>query len=146
MSSRRRRGSSQRDRHGGSSASSSAANPSSSSSSSFSTSTVTRKRSSSNGEDQPVVVYRTSLHNTISDVLSSRPGWQETDSDTDWDFNWADVGWIRENFDHTHMDEHQRVNHFRNHYELTRKDLLVKNLKRMKRQLERTDTHSEAQR
>ena len=28
---------------------------------------------------------------------------------------------------------HQRVNHFRNHYELTRKDLLVKNLKRTKK-------------
>jgi tubulin polyglutamylase TTLL9 len=31
----------------------------------------------------------------------------------------------------------QRINHFPNHYELTRKDLLVKNLKRMRRQLER---------
>lgn len=93
---------------------------------------------------QPVVIFRTSLHNTIFDVLRNRPGWEETDSDTDWDFNWADVGWIREFFDHTHLEEHQRVNHFRNHYELTRKDLLVKNLKRMKRQLERTDTHAEA--
>jgi hypothetical protein len=27
------------------------------------------------------------------------------------------------------------VNHFRNHYELTRKDLMVKNLKRMKKQV-----------
>ena len=60
------------------------------------------------------------------------------------DINWADVGWIRDYFDHVHMDDHQRVNHFRNHYELTRKDLMVKNLKRMKRQLERTDTHAEA--
>ena len=38
----------------------------------------------------------------------------------------------------------QRVNHFRNHYELTRKDLMVKNLKRMKRQLERDDRGAEA--
>ena len=93
---------------------------------------------------QPVVIYRTSLHNTIFDVFRSRSGWEETDSDTDWDINWADVGWIRDYFDHVHMDDHQRVNHFRNHYELTRKDLMVKNLKRMKRQLERTDTHAEA--
>ena len=99
---------------------------------------------SSTDEDQPVVVFRASLHNTIFDVMRNRPGWQETDSDTDWDFNWADVGWVREYFDHTHLEEHQRINHFRNHYELTRKDLLVKNLKRMKRQLERTDTHAEA--
>ena len=95
-------------------------------------------------DDQPTVIFRASLHNTIFDVMRNRPGWQETDSDTDWDFNWADVGWVREYFDHTHLEEHQRINHFRNHYELTRKDLLVKNLKRMKRQLERTDTHAEA--
>lgn len=30
-----------------------------------------------------------------------------------------------------YMQENQRINHFRNHYELTRKDLLVKNVKRM---------------
>jgi hypothetical protein len=40
-------------------------------------------------------------------------------------------------FDHIHLNERQRVNHFRNYYELCRKDLLIKNLKRMKRQLER---------
>ena len=91
-------------------------------------------------------MFRTSLHNTIYDVLSARHGWEETDSDTDWDFNWADVGWIRDYFDHMHFDDHQRVNHFRNHYELTRKDLLMKNVKRMKRQLERTETHAEASR
>ena len=103
-----------------------------------------QKQQDSDSDDQPTVVFRASLHNTIFDVMRNRPGWQETDSDTDWDFNWADVGWVREYFDHTHLEEHQRINHFRNHYELTRKDLLVKNLKRMKRQLERTDTHAEA--
>ena len=38
----------------------------------------------------------------------------------------------------------QRVNHFKNHYELTRKDNLVKNIKRMKKQLERADAMEEA--
>jgi tubulin polyglutamylase TTLL9 len=38
----------------------------------------------------------------------------------------------------------QRINHFRNHYELTRKDLLIKNLKRAKKQLEREDKPAEA--
>ena len=80
------------------------------------------------------MLYRTGFRNTIYDVLKSKHGWKQTDSDTDWDFNWADVGWIRENYDHIHMDDHQRVNHFRNHYELTRKDLLVKNVNRMKKQ------------
>ena len=36
------------------------------------------------------------------------------------------------------------MNHFRNHLELTRKDLLVKNMKRMKKQLERADALDEA--
>ena len=40
-------------------------------------------------------------------------------------------------YDQVHLDVHQRLNHFRNHYELTRKDLLAKNLKRVKRQQDR---------
>lgn len=39
-------------------------------------------------------------------------------SDGEWDFNWCDVGWLRENFDHSYMEEHVRINHFRNHYEV----------------------------
>ncbi|OUM69028.1 hypothetical protein PIROE2DRAFT_3082 [Piromyces sp. E2] len=51
--------------------------------------------------------------------------------DTEWDVYWADIHWIHENFDHVYLHDHQKINHFRNHYELTRKDLLVKNVKRM---------------
>jgi len=36
------------------------------------------------------------------------------------------------------------VNHFRNHYELTRKDLMVKNLKRHKKQLEKEGKYDDA--
>ncbi|XP_041859497.1 probable tubulin polyglutamylase TTLL9 isoform X3 [Melanotaenia boesemani] len=57
--------------------------------------------------------------------------------DGEWDFYWCDVGWLREYFDHTYMGEHVRINHFRNHYELTRKNLMVKNLKRYQKNLER---------
>lgn len=42
------------------------------------------------------------------------------------------------------MDDDQRLNHFPNHYELTRKDLMVKNLKRMRKQLERNYCEKEA--
>ncbi|KAM9120999.1 putative tubulin polyglutamylase TTLL9 isoform 1-T1 [Pangshura tecta] len=55
----------------------------------------------------------------------------------EWDFYWCDVSWLRENFDHTYMDEHVRICHFRNHYELTRKNYIVKNLKRFRKQIER---------
>lgn len=41
-------------------------------------------------------------------------------SEGEWDFYWCDVSWLRENFDHTYMDEHVRICHFRNHYEVSR--------------------------
>jgi len=63
--------------------------------------------------------------------------WKETDSELDWDFYWADRDWIREVFDYVHLAPNQRVNHFRNHYEVTRKDHMVKNLKRYKKQLQK---------
>ncbi|KAF8063863.1 Ttll9 [Scenedesmus sp. PABB004] len=108
------------------------------------------------------IVWRSSLKNTVYDVLRARPGWQETEHETAWDFFWADKGcgrappagarrsgarrrrppllprsWIHHELDKTHLADWQRINHFPNHYELTRKDLLIKNLKRTKRQLER---------
>ncbi|ORC92625.1 putative tubulin tyrosine ligase protein [Trypanosoma theileri] len=87
--------------------------------------------------------FRTFLRNTVLDVMRSR-GWLETDSDLGWDFFWADVGWIREVYDHVRLDDTQRINHFRNHFELTRKDLMVKNLKRMRKTLEREGRVEEA--
>ncbi|XP_054624707.1 probable tubulin polyglutamylase TTLL9 isoform X2 [Dunckerocampus dactyliophorus] len=88
-------------------------------------------------EGRCVVYYKCGLLGTIHDVLKQRPGWVEVKDDGEWDFQWCEVGWLRENFDHSYMEEHARINHFRNHYELTRKDFLLKNLKRYKRTLER---------
>jgi hypothetical protein len=45
--------------------------------------------------------------------------------------------WIHHELDRIHLNDWQRINHYPNHYELTRKDLLIKNLKRTKKQLER---------
>ncbi|EOD08105.1 tubulin tyrosine ligase, partial [Emiliania huxleyi CCMP1516] len=94
---------------------------------------------------QGTVRFRTTFRNTIYDVFRAR-GWRETESDTDWDVAWVDVGWIRDNMDAMHFDEHQRINHFRNHYELTRKDAMNRNLRRMQRQLMREERHDEAAR
>uniref|UniRef100_A0A3B3Z9U8 Tubulin--tyrosine ligase-like protein 9 n=1 Tax=Periophthalmus magnuspinnatus TaxID=409849 RepID=A0A3B3Z9U8_9GOBI len=50
----------------------------------------------------------------------------------------------------THVDlstdqtEHVRINHFRNHYELTRKNLMVKNLKRYRKSIEKEEGRVEA--
>nr|XP_055122276.1 probable tubulin polyglutamylase TTLL9 isoform X2 [Symphalangus syndactylus] len=76
-------------------------------------------------EQRASIRFKTTLMNTLMDVLRHRPGWVEVKD------------WLRENFDHTYMDEHVRISHFRNHYELTRKNYMVKNLKRFRKQLER---------
>lgn len=62
----------------------------------------------------------------------------------DWDIFWANKEWIRSIYDKIHLESHQRVNHFRNFYELTRKDLLVKNLKRAKRSLAKKGREDES--
>mmetsp|Transcript_97887 Transcript_97887/g.218436 ORF Transcript_97887/g.218436 Transcript_97887/m.218436 type:complete len:523 (-) Transcript_97887:110-1678(-) len=85
-----------------------------------------------------------SEYNTIYDVLKSR-GWKDTDADTDWHIFWTDKDWIHQTYDKIHLDPHQHVNHFLNHYELTRKDLLVKNMKRMRRACEKEGNLDEAQ-
>mmetsp|Transcript_95831 Transcript_95831/g.293072 ORF Transcript_95831/g.293072 Transcript_95831/m.293072 type:complete len:446 (-) Transcript_95831:9-1346(-) len=91
------------------------------------------------------VTFRCSFHNTIYDVLKSR-GYKETDAELDWDVFWCDKEWIHEVFDHIHLQPHQKVNHFRNHYELTRKDLMVKNIKRAQRQAQRDGLVEDARR
>ena len=93
--------------------------------------------------DNKCIRYRCAFNNTVSDVLKQRSGWVEAKEGEDWDFYWCDVGWLRENFDHTYLEEHVKICHFRNHFELTRKNLMVKNLKRLKKQLER-ESKSEA--
>ena len=85
--------------------------------------------------DRPVR-YKTFLHNTIGDVMKAK-GWVEVKDDSDWDFYWCDISWMREHFDHVYLEEHQKICHFRNHYELSRKNLMAKNLKRLKKHLEK---------
>ncbi|XP_045385435.1 probable tubulin polyglutamylase TTLL9 [Lemur catta] len=95
-------------------------------------------------EQRASIRFKTTLMNTLMDVLRHRPGWVEVKDEGEWDFYWCDVSWLRENFDHTYMDEHVRISHFRNHYELTRKNYMVKNLKRFRKQLEREAGKQEA--
>ena len=73
-----------------------------------------------------------------------RRGWRKVleDEDEYWNLYWASKG--------THLSsimmrlgEDQLVNHFPNHYELTRKDLMVKNIKKYRKELERAGRASE---
>eukprot|EP00794_Sanderia_malayensis_P018747 gene18747-20636_t len=94
--------------------------------------------------DGRAIKYRCGFQNTIYDVLNSRSGWVEATSETDWDFIWTDRSGVTEIFDNTYLEEHVKINHFRNHYELTRKNLMAKNLKRLKKQIEREQGKLEA--
>ena len=90
-----------------------------------------------------VIKFGTTMHNCLAfNVLKSRQ-WQETTVD-DWDIFYADTGWIHENLPYSgfasgglRLNEWQKVNHFPNHVELTRKDLMVKNVKRYRKELQR---------
>ena len=86
---------------------------------------------------RPVRFGTTVRHSIPYKVLCAR-GWREVDDDS-WDFFYADVGWIHENVPYAssrkeqggpRLGEHQKVKHFPNHVELTRKDLMAKNVKR----------------
>ncbi|CAD8194182.1 unnamed protein product [Paramecium pentaurelia] len=88
------------------------------------------------------IKYKTSFRNCILEAFKRR-NWKETDGD-DWDIMWAEKEWIHEVMDHIHLQQHQKINHFRNHYELTRKDLMIKNLKKQKRMLEKEGKIDEA--
>ncbi|KAG7384047.1 hypothetical protein PHYPSEUDO_003017 [Phytophthora pseudosyringae] len=82
-----------------------------------------------------VMRFKTTFRNTIYDTLLRR-GWKET-TENDWDFYWADREYIYDLLDTAHLENSQRVNHYRNGRELCRKDLLIKNLKRAKRQMDK---------
>jgi tubulin polyglutamylase TTLL9 len=92
--------------------------------------------------------FATTVPNTIPHfVMKARKNWREIPVVFDefgnafairqnWDFFYADVGWIHQNLPYaksSRLKSEQRVNHFANHSELTRKDLLAKNLQRASR-------------
>ena len=63
----------------------------------------------------------------------------QSDQD-DWNIYWASVYSTKQVFSsdsHVRLGDHQLINHFPNHYEITRKDLMVKNMKRYRKELQR---------
>mmetsp|Transcript_8330 Transcript_8330/g.8494 ORF Transcript_8330/g.8494 Transcript_8330/m.8494 type:complete len:425 (-) Transcript_8330:208-1482(-) len=102
-----------------------------------------RKRQHKQVKTRTTVKYYCTFTNTIYDVLSSR-GWKQVESESEWDFVWADREWVYSAFDKMHLETWQRLNHYRNGRELCRKDLIAKNLKRMRRQLEKDGRSDEA--
>ena len=64
--------------------------------------------------------------------------WEEIEDDDNWNFFWASVTTVRQIFSgksYVKLTDYQILNHFPNFYELTRKDLMAKNIKKYKKQL-----------
>ena len=89
-----------------------------------------------NTPEEKTIRFRTNFSNTILDVMLAR-GWQKVGENDAYDFHWCEVGWLKDYFDNSFLPENVKICHFRNYYELTRKNLMVKNLKKMKKQFEK---------
>ena len=67
-------------------------------------------------------------------------GWIRCVGDDDWNVYWANVWTVKQIFNPEtghRLGETQLLNHFPNHFELTRKDLMVKNIKRYRKDMEK---------
>lgn len=63
-------------------------------------------------------------------------GYRQTEGD-DWDIFWSEKDNIQDLYEGRRLLPQQKLNHFKNYFELCRKDLLVRNLKKHKKGLER---------
>ena len=69
-----------------------------------------------------------------------RKNWSRAHADDEWNIYWASPRSTKMLFHHDNpirLSDFQVVNHFPNHFELTRKDLMVKNIKRYKKELDK---------
>ncbi|XP_071447577.1 polyglutamylase complex subunit TTLL1-like [Hetaerina americana] len=86
------------------------------------------------------VVFCSDLDKSVLVSNFEKRGWLQVGPEEDWNFYWAGTQTCRNLFSVDsgyRMHDHQTINHFPNHYELTRKDLLVKNIKRYRKELEK---------
>ena len=68
-----------------------------------------------------------------------RRGWSRVPEEGEWNVYWASPYTVKQIFSPDNgyrLNDNQLINHFPNSYELTRKDLMVKNLKRYRKELE----------
>ena len=89
----------------------------------------------------PKPKYKTNFTNCIQEALNARH-YTHTDND-DWDLVWREKEFIPDIYA-AKLTPTQKVNHFKNWQELCRKDQLIRNLKKHKKQLERDGKTSEA--
>jgi len=86
------------------------------------------------------VAYCVDMDKSVIIGNMEKRGWVPVGPDDDWQVYWASTQTCRNLFSVDsgyRMNDFQIINHFSNHYELTRKDTMVKNIKRYRRDLER---------
>lgn len=87
-------------------------------------------------------IFKTDFEKQVVLRTLERRGWQRTrtEDDEDWDLYWASVHSVRAIFNPEsgrRLLDYQMVNHYPNHYELTRKDLMSRNIKRYRKEREK---------
>ena len=78
------------------------------------------------------------LTRRLSSVVFARAFAHAQSDQDDWNIYWASVYSTKQVFSadsHIRLGDHQLINHFPNHYEITRKDLMVKNMKRYRKEM-----------
>jgi len=81
------------------------------------------------------IKYKADVDRGVVISTFKRNGWEHTDGD-DWNVGWFNVATVRAMFlpeTRFRFGDQQMVNHYPNHWELTRKDTMVKNIKRFMR-------------
>lgn len=96
----------------------------------------------SGGRHSSEIKFKTYFTNCIQESLAGRQ-YRQTEED-DWNVYWCEKEFISETLDKIRLFPDKRINHFRNFYEVCRKDLLSKNVKRYKKTLEREGKPEEA--
>jgi tubulin polyglutamylase TTLL1 len=95
-----------------------------------------------------MVKYKTDFDKLVVTGNFERRSWVQVDAaDDDWNVYWASVGSIKSIFSSetsVRLHRGQLINHFPNHYELTRKDLMVKNIKRYQKQMRKEGKAADA--
>jgi tubulin polyglutamylase TTLL1 len=97
------------------------------------------------------IICRSDLEKAVITGNFERRGWHIQHSDStsdDWNVYWASVHTIKYIFSSesgVRLRDDQILNHFPNHYELTRKDLMAKNIKRYRREADRDGTILESE-
>lgn len=84
--------------------------------------------------------YKTDLEKATLVQNFEKRGWQRAQGEEDWNIFWALPWTVKQIFNHGsgyRLGEMQLLNHFPNHYELTRKDLMVKNIKKFRKEMEK---------